>query len=306
MSPTHVVTVINAPSQPALRADAAGSVRVALQMAGASTHAWSWLDEGVAFDVPFAVEPGAGDVATAQSHARQALHNVRADVVVLPLAGRRKKLLVADMDSTIIGQECLDELAARAGVGAEVAALTERAMRGEVDFAEALQQRVALLKDQPVALLDRTYAESVRLNPGARTLARTMHAHGAHAALVSGGFKFFTSRVAAAAGFDSFGGNEFEIEGGNLTGGIAGDILGADAKLARLKELTAELDLDPKDTLALGDGANDIPMLQAGGLGVAYHAKPKVRAAVAARIDHGDLTAVLYLQGYRAAEFVRD
>ena len=286
----YVATVINAPDAPALRDRDAQRV--------AYGAPWVWLDAGVAFDI--AVR-GAG----AQEAVRERLGDKRADVVVQPLAERRKKLLVADMDSTIIGQECLDEVAARAGVGGQVAALTERAMRGEVDFAEALRQRVALLRGQPVALLERTYVEAVRLNPSARTLARTMRAFGAHVALVSGGFRFFTSRVAAKAGFSSFGGNEFVVENDVLTGEVVEPILGAEAKLERLRELIRELRLKAEETMALGDGANDIPMLQAAGLGIAYHAKAKARAAVTGRIDHGDLTAVLYAQGFRAADFIR-
>jgi phosphoserine phosphatase len=165
---------------------------------------------------------------------------------------------------------------------------------------------VALLRGQPVALLQRTFDEAVRLNPGARALVRTMRAHGAYTALVSGGFRFFTSRVAAAAGFDLFGGNEFEVRDGALTGNVAGDVIGADAKRVRLLALQRELNLRTEETLALGDGFNDVPMLMAAGLGVAYHAKPKVRAAASARLDHADLTAALYVQGYRARDFVRD
>jgi phosphoserine phosphatase len=283
----RIATVINAPGAPPL--SAADAARAA------DGAAWSWLDPGVAFDVE-ADEAGI----------RKRLGDARIDVVQQPRAHRRKRLLVADMDSTIIGQECLDELAARAGVGAEVAALTERAMRGEVDFAATLRQRVALLRGQPVALLQRIFDEAVRLNPGARALVRTMRAHGAHTALVSGGFRFFTSRVAAAAGFDSFGGNEFEVRDGALTGNVAGDVIGADAKRVRLLALQRELNLRTEETLALGDGFNDVPMLMAAGLGVAYHAKPKVRAAASARLDHADLTAALYVQGYRARDFVRD
>ena len=291
MDATHVATVINAPDAPALRD------RDARRLANGAP--WRWLEPGIVFDIGVR---GVG----AEEAVRERLGEIRADVVVQRVAERRKKLLVADMDSTIIGQECLDELAARAGVGAEVAALTERAMRGEVDFAEALRQRVALLRGQPVALLERTYAEAVRLNPGARTLARTLRAHGVHVALVSGGFRFFTSRVAAKAGFSSFGGNEFVVEDGVLTGEVVEPILGADAKLERLRTLMGELRLKGEETMALGDGANDIPMLQAAGLGIAYHAKPKVRAAARGRIDLGDLRAVLYVQGYQSTDFIRD
>lgn len=274
----------------------ARAVSRALQALGPGPIAW--LHQGTAFDVPV------GAAADAEQPVRAVLGERRADVVVQPAAHRRKRLLVADMDSTIIGQECLDEVAARIGVGARVAALTERAMRGEIDFAAALAERVALFAGQPVALLERTYAEAVTLNAGARALTATMRRHGAHCALVSGGFTFFTSRVARLAGFDSFIGNEFEIHNGVLTGRISGPIAGADAKRERLHQLMAEFGIAREETMGLGDGANDIPMLQAAGLGVAYHAKPKVRAAAAARIDVGDLTAALYLQGYRRDEFV--
>ena len=274
-------------------------MRAALQSGALHPGRVVWLGAGVAFDVAFSA---AGD---AETLARAALGNARIDVVVQPVVRRRKRLLVADMDSTIIGQECLDEVAARIGVGERVAALTERAMRGEIDFAAALTERVALFAGHPVSLLERTYAEAVTLNAGARTLTATMRKHGAHCALVSGGFTFFTSRVAQAAGFHSFIGNEFDVADGKLTGRVNGPIAGADAKRERLHELMAELGIARDETMGLGDGANDIPMLQAAGLGVAYHAKPKVRAAAPARLDFADLTGVLYLQGYRREEFVQ-
>ncbi|MSP20432.1 MAG: phosphoserine phosphatase SerB [Alphaproteobacteria bacterium] len=300
MSPTHVVTVINDPAAPPLSVADGTDIRLTLQIAGATARDADWLATGIALDLPFSgIDPRHAEEAV-----RAHLTGRRADVVAQPLSQRRKKLLVADMDSTIIGQECLDELAARAGVGAQVAALTERAMRGEIDFAAALRERVTLLRGRSVALLERTFEEAVRLNPGARTLVRTMREYGAHTALVTGGFLFFTSRIAGLAGFDSFSGNQFEERDGVLTGGITGPIFGADAKLQRLRELMESLNVLQAETLALGDGANDIPMLQAVGLGVAYHAKAKVRAAVPARIDFGDLTAALYLQGYRRTDFI--
>ena len=297
---TSVVTILNAPGQASFSDADAKAVHDALKAAGAHPATPAWLDPGVALDVPL----GRLDPAAAAAVVWNALSGARIDVVVQPVADRRKRLLVADMDSTIIGQECLDELATRIGFGERVAALTERAMRGEIDFAAALTERVALFRAQPVALLERTFAEAVTLNRGARTLTATMHKHGAHCALVSGGFTFFTSRVAKAAGFDSFIGNEFDIRDGKLTGRIQGPIAGADAKRERLTQLLTELGIAREQTMGLGDGANDIPMLQAAGLGVAYHAKPKVRAAVAARIDYGDLTAALFIQGYRRDEFV--
>ncbi len=219
------------------------------------------------------------------------------DVNVVSAEGRRKRLLIADMDSTIIGVECIDELADFAGVRPQVAAITERAMRGELDFEGALTERVALLAGLPETALSDCYAERVRLNPGARTLARTMAALGAETALVSGGFSFFTERVAAAAGFARQQANRLEVAHGRLTGAVARPILGRAAKRAALDALTAELGLAPEAAVAVGDGANDLDMVCAAGLGVAYHAKPALAEAADARLEHSDLTAILALQG---------
>ncbi|MSP95508.1 MAG: phosphoserine phosphatase SerB [Alphaproteobacteria bacterium] len=227
------------------------------------------------------------------------------DVNVVAAENRRKKLIVADMDSTIIGCECIDELADMAGLKPKVAAITERAMRGEIDFPAALRERVLLLKGLPLERLGRVYAERVRLTPGARALTATMRAHGGHSILVSGGFDFFTSRVAADAGFDENQGNRLLDDGQKLSGEVATPILGREAKLAALEEATARLGLSPNDTLAIGDGANDLDMILKAGLGIAYHAKPVVAAAASAAISHGDLTAVLYLQGYRQEDIVK-
>lgn len=228
------------------------------------------------------------------------------DICVQPVAHRRKRLLVADMDSTIINVECIDELADFAGVKDQVSAITERAMRGELDFEAALRERVAMLKGLPVADLQRAYDDRVRLNPGARTLVRTMTAHGAKAFLVSGGFSFFTNRVAQAAGFDANRANTL-IEAGDRLEGLVGDpILGKEAKLAALNEEAAALGIPLSETLAIGDGANDLAMIEAAGLGVAYRAKPIVAARADAKVDHADLTALLYFQGYRADAFVTD
>ncbi|MDP3748883.1 MAG: phosphoserine phosphatase SerB [Phenylobacterium sp.] len=228
------------------------------------------------------------------------------DICVQPWNGRKKRLLIADMDSTIIGCECIDELADFAGVKTQVSAITERAMRGELDFEAALRERVAMLKGLPLADLQRAYDERVRLNPGARTLVRTMTANGAEAFLVSGGFNFFTSRVAQAAGFQANRANTL-IEAGDVLAGTVGEpILGREAKLAALKEEAATLGLDMAATLAIGDGANDLAMIEAAGLGVAYRAKPIVAAQADAKIDHADLTALLHFQGYRSDEFVTD
>jgi phosphoserine phosphatase len=228
------------------------------------------------------------------------------DLCVQPLDGRKKRLLVADMDSTIINVECLDELADFAGVKAEVSAITERAMRGEVDFEGALRERVAMLKGLEVTALDRCYEERVRLNPGARTLVRTMAANGARCVLVSGGFDAFTRRVAEAAGFHLDRANQLLEQDGALVGLVAEPILGRAAKLAALEDEAALAGLELADTIAVGDGANDLAMIKAAGLGVAYRAKPVVAAEADARLDYADLTALLYFQGYSADAFVTD
>lgn len=226
-----------------------------------------------------------------------------ADVCVQPAEGRRKRLLVADMDSTIIGCECIDELADFAGVKAQVAEITERAMRGELAFEGALRERVAMLKGLGLDTLQACYDDRVRLNPGAETLVRTMAAHGARCVLVSGGFTFFTSRVMAAAGFHANRANTLIDDGAALTGAVGEPILGREAKLAALREEAAALGVTPAEALAIGDGANDLAMIEAAGLGVAYRAKPVVAEKAHARVDHADLTALLYFQGYRAETF---
>jgi phosphoserine phosphatase len=251
---------------------------------------------------PAAVEAPVADLE------RAALERALADLPVdygltLDGPGRRKRLLLADMDSTIIGCECLDELADFAGVKAQVSAITERAMRGEIDFEGALRERVAMLKGLPGADLQRCFDERVRLNSGARILATTMAAHGARCVLVSGGFDFFTSRVAALAGFQADRANHMIQAGGALTGQVREPILGRAAKLTALREEAAALGLGPSDALAVGDGANDLAMIEAAGLGVAYRAKPVVAARAHARVDHTDLTTLLYFQGYRAEAF---
>ncbi len=261
----------------------------------------AWLSQNRAFDVPFD-----GDSDKAREAARAAAEGTLLDINVVASAARRKKLLVADMDSTIIGCECLDEIADAIGLKPQVAAITERAMAGEIAFAPALRERVALLKGLPVHRLSRVYGERVRLNPGARALIATMKAHGARSVLVSGGFTFFTSRVAADAGFDADHGNVLLDDGAHLLGTVAEPILGREAKLETLESETKKLGLSHEETLAVGDGANDLDMIGRAGLGVAYHAKPIVAQAAGARVDHGDLTALLYLQGYRDDEIVRE
>ena len=235
-----------------------------------------------------------------------ALEGLPVDACVQHWNGRRKRLLIADMDSTIIGCECIDELADFAGVKDKVSEITERAMRGELDFESALRERVAMLKGLSVDVLQRCYDERVELNLGARTLVRTMAAHGARAFLVSGGFSFFTSRVAEAAGFHANRANTLIEAGGVLTGEVGRPILGREAKLAALREETAALGVTPAEALAVGDGANDLAMINEAGLGVAYRAKPIVAAEADAKVDHFDLTALLHFQGYAIQDFVTD
>ena len=243
------------------------------------------------------------DPETLRKAVDSAVASLPVDACVQPAEGRAKRLLIADMDSTIISCECLDELADYAGVKAEIAEVTERAMRGELDFEPALRARVARLKGLSLKALQRCYDERVRLNPGARTLIRTMAAHGARCVLVSGGFEFFTSRVADLAGFHDHRGNTLIDDGERLTGEVGDPILGREAKLEALKAEAAALGVGLDQTIAIGDGANDLAMIMAAGLGVAYRAKPVVAAQARARIDHADLTALLYFQGYRRDAF---
>ena len=227
------------------------------------------------------------------------------DINVVPAEGRAKRILIADMYSTVIPVECIDEVADYAGVKAEVAAITERAMAGELDFAGALRARLDLMTGLPEDALERVYAERVRLNPGARTLVRTMAAHGAHTILVSGGFTWFAERVAAAAGFAEHSANRLVFEQGRLAS-VAEPILGREAKRAALEAAAARLGVTPAEALAVGDGANDLAMVEAAGLGVAYRAKPALEARADAVIRHADLTALLHLQGYPDDSFARD
>ena len=268
--------------------------RDALDGTGVVPGDWTWLDEGDAADIVFTGDPVV---------ARAALEGLGPDVIVQPSEGRAKKLLVADMDSTMITIECIDELADYAGIKAEIAAVTEAAMRGELDFSEALDARVALLKDLDAAAIDRCRQERVRIMPGAVALIRTMKAHGARSVLVSGGFTVFAEPVAAEIGFDVAIANRLGILDGRLDGLVARPIVDAATKLATIEAERVALGLDVAATMAVGDGANDIPMIRAAGLGVAYHAKPKTAAAAAARIDRGDLTALLWAQGYPRARW---
>lgn len=272
-------------------------VRAAQGVAG--FDGWRWLDEGAAADLFFN-----GQVSAIRLILEQAFAGEPIDVIVQPAGRRAKRLLVADMDSTLIGQECVDELAAAAGVGDLVAAITERAMRGEIAFEPALRERVALLAGLPESTIAQVLRNNITLNPGALTLARTMRARGAKVAIVSGGFRQFTGAIAARIGADEDRANQLIIAGGKLTGTVGEPILGHAAKLAALKEISASMGLALRDTLAVGDGANDLAMLEAAGLGVAYRAKPKVAAAAHARVDHADLTALLYAQGIARKDFV--
>ena len=268
----------------------------ALRGAGLTPLGSNWVDEGKACDIAF--EAGART-------ARAALEGVaqRTDVVIQIAAHRRRKLLVADMDSTMITVECIDELADYAGVKAEIAEVTERAMRGELDFEAALDARVAMLKGLDEAVIHRCHEERVRLTPGAVELVRTTRSHGGYCLLVSGGFTRFADKVAAQIGFDRAISNVLGIEGGQLTGTVARPIVGATAKQEALLAAAAELGIGLEWSIAIGDGANDIPMIEAAGLGVAFHAKPAAAAAADARIEHGDLTALLYAQGYSRTEW---
>jgi phosphoserine phosphatase len=281
--------------------------RIARGAPGADADiAWSaplWLAPGEAVELAFT----GGDEQRARAvRDRVAAEAGRApvDVCVVPAERRRKRLLVADMDSTIIEQECIDEMADVLGLKPQISAITERAMRGELAFEEALRARLSLLAGIDEAALARVYEQRVTLMPGARALVATMRKNGAYCALVSGGFTFFTSRVAARVGFDENRANTLGLDSGRLTGSVVGPILGREAKLAALQELTVAKGLDVAETLAVGDGANDLAMIEAAGLGVAYRAKPVVAAQADAAITHGDLTALLYLQGYRRAEIV--
>jgi phosphoserine phosphatase len=262
----------------------------------------SILSPGHAFDLALSAKEAQPVLAEAAALAE----GLKLDINIVAATQRRKKLLVADMDSTVINVECLDELADMAGIKPQIAAITERAMRGELEFEAALRERVGMLKGLPLSALERTYAERVRLNPGAKSLIATMRAHGAHTLLVSGGFGFFTRRVAQAAGFHAEQGNVLLDDGARLTGEVGEPILGREAKLQALEKAAAALHLDPAQALAVGDGANDLAMIRRAGLGVAYHAKPVVAAAAGAAIKHNDLTALLYLQGYRDDEIVRE
>ena len=291
-----VASLICNPANPALDSTIVDGALAVLPAPGEAR----WLFGEVAVDIPFT---GSEDVKAVETRLRAARGDLPIDIVVQPAAFRRKKLFLADMDSTMIGQECIDELADFAGLKAHVAAITERAMRGEIEFEPALRERVALLRSMPVGVVDEVLKTRITPTPGGRELVMTMRAHGAYTCLISGGFTLFTNAVAAMIGFQENRANELIVQDGRFAGEVREPILGRAAKLQALIDLTESFDLDDIDTLVAGDGANDLGMIQHAGLGVAYHAKPAVAAAAAARIDHGDLTALLYLQGYRREEF---
>lgn len=289
-----IATLLTNPERPALDRAAVESLR----------NAWGggdarWLDPGVAAEFAVARMP------ENRWQVWQDFQGLGIDLVVQAAEGRRKQMLLADMDSTMIEQECIDELADEAGVGAHVAGITRRAMNGELDFEAALRERVGLLKDLPVSVIDRVIRDRITLMPGGPVLLATMKANGGHAALVSGGFTAFTAKIAAVLGFDENRANTLLESDGRLTGQVAEPILGKQAKVDALEQITARLGLTAAQVMAVGDGANDLGMLKRAGAGVALHAKPVVAAECDIRINHGDLTALLYIQGYAVEDFVR-
>ena len=289
----QVVTLITTPHKRKLEAALVDSLRNAWGGADAN---WLAIDEAANFAIT--------KVPDNQWNVWAALQAEGVDLVIQPYSNLRKKMLLADMDSTMIQQECIDELADEAGVGARVADITARAMNGELDFEEALIERVGLLKDLPESMIAQVIAQRISYMPGGRELVSTMKAHGAYAALVSGGFTAFTANVSAELGFDENRANTLHIADGKLTGEVGRPILGKAAKVQALEEITTRLGIAEADVLAVGDGANDLGMLTRAGTGVALHAKPAVQAQCDVRINHGDLTALLYLQGYARNEFV--
>jgi phosphoserine phosphatase len=287
----NTLVLLSNPSRPSLDSGTVQAAVEILQAGGAKVGTPDWLAPDIACDVPF------------EGPALAGLGMTGIDAVFVASEGRRKKLLVADMESTVIENEMLDELADFLGLRGKIASITARAMNGEIDFAGALTERVGLLKGLPVAKLDEA-AKRIRYMPGGATLVATMKQHGAYCALVSGGFTYFTKMIAARLGFDFDSANVLVHDGKALSGTVEAPILGKEAKLATVRHLSSSRGLATADAVTVGDGANDVPMLMEAGLGVAFHAKPAVAAQVPVRIDHGDLTALLYLQGYRRSEFV--
>lgn len=291
-----VATLIANPSHPLLVPPLAEKAARAVSASGLY-----WLSDGVACDL--AIRDGMTDT-EADVLLREAVGAEPVDVVVQDAETRRKRLLLADMDSTMIGQECIDELAAEVGLKEMVAAITARAMNGEIAFEPALRERVALLKGLPLSVVDEVIARRITLTPGGTALVRTMKAKGHYTALVSGGFTVFTGPIGASIGFDEDRANILLEKGGVLTGEVAEPILGKQAKVDALIDITRRLGISTDDALAVGDGANDLGMIKLAGSGVALHAKPIVAAEAKMRIDHGDLTALLYIQGYRKTDFI--
>jgi len=292
---SHVATLVSNPVRPAVDAAAIAKARALLPNAISE----SMLKPGIAADIFFAPGPDAQERELSDL-VRAALTPAPIDVVVQETKYRRKKLFVADMDSTMIDQECIDELADYAGLKAHVAAITERAMRGELPFEPALRERVALLKDLPLSVIEETIRAKITLAAGGKELIATLKANGVYTCLVSGGFTLFTNVIAQKLGFDENRANELLIENGKLSGKVREPILGRAAKLATLQELAGRLGIRMEETIAIGDGANDLDMITASGLGVAIHAKPAVAAAAQARLDHADLSAIIYCAGFSA------
>jgi phosphoserine phosphatase len=297
MGVAQVLTLIAGPGAE-LEEPVIAAARATLKETRAEPGPLSWLAPGIACDIPFA----GADAQAVEAALRPRLSGLAVDLAAQPAEGRRKRLLLADLESTIVTRELTDELASLAGMGERIAAMTAASMRGEVDFAASLRARIALLRGQPAALLERV-RQMIELTPGARALVQTMKAHGARTALVSGGFDIFTAAAAAACGFDEHHANRLVLAGGALAGEIVEPILDRLAKRAILERLAAELGATPAAAAAVGDGANDIPMIEAAGMGVAYHGKPGTAAAARFRLDHADLTGLLYLQGYQAQDF---
>ncbi len=296
---THVLSLIADKTKTALDGALADRISERFDAVGISPQTPVWLAEDEALQIAFAGDPGA-----ARAHVAPVLGDRPVDFAITDLRSRRKKLLVADMDSTMIEQECIDELAAAIGAGPQVAAITDRAMRGDIDFGPALRERAALLAGLPVSTVDDVLAERITLTPGGRTLVATMAANGARTLLVSGGFTVFAEKIGRLLGVHAACANRLEIEGERFTGRVIEPILGRNAKREALTATASAHGIALSDTLAVGDGANDLAMLSTAGLGVAYHAKPSVRAAADVTINHTDLTALLFLQGYRRASFV--
>lgn len=291
-----VATLIASPAKPALVSSLGIKASAAVNATGLY-----WLADGIACDLAI---PNGSDAQEIEAVLRKSLDGAPIDVVVQPQETRRKKLLIADMDSTMIAQECIDELAEEAGLRDKVATITARAMNGEIEFEPALRERVALLKGLPYSVIDRVIATRITLTPGGVELVRTMKKHGAYTALVSGGFTVFTQRIAEMIGFNENRANILVDDGAHLTGEVREPILGREAKVERLLAIADKLGITSEDAIAVGDGANDLGMLQVAGTGVALHAKPSVAAQAKVKIDHGDLSALLYIQGYRKTDFV--